>query len=460
MNPKIASSLNRAAVFGILIAIAFLIAIISVVRPLFAISIALCTIAGALAILNPFWVLVAYVLIFPFAPYLAYPAFPTITLPKLVFALAFGGFAIAAILRSQRISIAAEIKVTALLVALAFVSLIWSENRSAGAITAFSLFGMVALMALASAFSQSKPKLEALVRLLLYQSLVFSVFGIIQFITKKTLWNIGYYPDINYFITYRGLVRASSVFLHPNDFSSYLIITIPLAIVWGFERRGRERMVGFLSAVTGLFALALTFTRSAWVALAVAAFLTLFRRYWKMLVGLGLVILLISGIAFVHYQRDAALFLSRLEASPDRSVSDRTWAYEAAWGMIKSSPIIGVGIGQFVIKYPDFKPYEASWTARGERVPMTVHNMMLEIASELGALGLILFFSFLYLVTKKVRRLARSGDLLARTIGISMACGLLAFFIQAQLNNQLYMEIAWIALGLALGAGTVTDDRR
>lgn len=459
MNPKPTETLNRKAIFVIIFLIASLIAFVAVLRPLFSIFVSLCAVAGVLAVFAPFWAFALYILLFPFAPYLAYSEIPFITLPKLVFAVALFGFLVAALFKRQKVFISDEIKALAFLVAFAFASLIWSKDKNVGATSAISLFGMVALCALVSNISRDRSRSVALARLLIYQALIFSVFGAIQFVTKKTIANIGYYPDANYFITYRSLVRASSVFLHPNDFSSYLLVTTPLAFVWGVEKKGYESLIGFLTAVAGLFALVLTFTRSAWIALLVAVLLTLARRYWRIFLGLTLVIMLAFGIIFVKYQKGAESLLLRLEASPDRSVSDRTWAYEAGLEMVKSNPLFGVGIGQYVVRYPDFKPYEASWTAKGERVPMTAHNLVLEITSELGILGLTLFFIFLYLFSKRIKKLASSNEPTVRAISLGLGCGLLAFFIQAQFNNQLYMEIAWIASGLLLGVGTLKSDR-
>jgi len=460
MSPKIAEPDHRRLTLATVFVVASAIAAASVVKPMFALAAALSLIALALAVWRPFWLLLIFIAIFPFAPYLAHPKFPLLTLPKLLFALALIGFAIALLTRKQRPLATGEIKFALAWLVFAIASLTWSADVEVGAVAAASLFGMIALMALVANFTKEKAKIETVVRLILIQCFVFCAFGIFQFATRQTIAHVGYYPDIDYFITFRGLVRASSVFLHPNDFSNYLVIAVPLAAVWGFERKRLDRVLGLLVATAGLVSLALTFTRSAWVALALAVLLTLFRRYWRAFAGLGIVLAFAGSVAFIKFQRDAELVLSRFELRPDRSVSDRVWAYDAAWGMIKSSPAFGVGAGQFAVRYPEFRPYEASWTAKGERVPMTAHNMILEVASELGALGLFLFLGFIYLVFRRVRALNRSADALGRIVGAALGCGLLAFFIQAQFNNQLYMEIGWIAAGLVIGAGEMSNERR
>lgn len=121
----------------------------------------------------------------------------------------------------------------------------------------------------------------------------------------------------------------------------------------------------------------------------------------KLYISKGLKYLVIAGIAFfiilpyTNYTENITfkrLTLLTSEESRGASVDARTDRFSAAIEMIKEKPFLGAGIGAFPI-YFDGKD-ERSYP----------HNIALEILSELGIVGLIIFSTLIFLCLNSIRR--------------------------------------------------------
>ena len=122
-------------------------------------------------------------------------------------------------------------------------------------------------------------------------------------------------------------------------------------------------------------------------------------------------------------------FLEKTAASYD---SGRLSRFDSAIQMFLDTKGLGVGTGGFATRYA---------TTQGSRVELQLeggrdypHNVILEVGSELGALGLIVLGVWLSLCVKGLKRLAQSG---------STSTGLLvAFWIYAILNAMVSGDVA------------------
>ena len=76
----------------------------------------------------------------------------------------------------------------------------------------------------------------------------------------------------------------------------------------------------------------------------------------------------------------------------DESINQRLRFYKAAITSIKNNPVLGIGIGnwKFIsIKYDSKEMTEYT-------VPYYVHNDFLQIGAEIGIIGMLLFFYFIF----------------------------------------------------------------
>lgn len=91
-------------------------------------------------------------------------------------------------------------------------------------------------------------------------------------------------------------------------------------------------------------------------------------------------------------------FLFRLPFSSSEAFTQRLQLAKAAILMIKESPLIGVGLNNFLIRLPDLWQEPATI-----RLFQPVHNIFLLIAAETGLVGLTIFLWFLILTYRRLR---------------------------------------------------------
>ncbi|MCA9375711.1 MAG: O-antigen ligase family protein [Candidatus Doudnabacteria bacterium] len=200
-------------------------------------------------------------------------------------------------------------------------------------------------------------------------------------------------------------LRAYGMFPHPNILGAWLAVGA-FAALWGVLRFERRWMV----LTTGVFALLLaglvvTFSRSAWLALALAVVVWIISTaavgtvpYWKRWIGpivvIGCVaVLLLTGLRPLLETRVG--FDSRLE---EKSVSERVQFFERGWDLFTQQPVMGYGLGHATVALHE---YDAELPGYLLQPP---HVVGLVLLIELGVVGLFLLFSLVVWLFHIVRR--------------------------------------------------------
>lgn len=195
-------------------------------------------------------------------------------------------------------------------------------------------------------------------------------------------------------------VRAGSLHSGFYTFSVYLLTTIPYLLIAFFSlKRSAARLALALLLFLNFFALYLTHTRGAWVAMAVLL-LGVGWKFWPkkwLLISAGIAVLIVYLFA------PQKILLHHTGISPPGAPNDFIETSQARWELIKFSlekirenpfQMIGYGRGSFVKKYRDFYlQYKGAqlWHA---------HNVFLDVALQTGVQGLVLFFFLLYRILK------------------------------------------------------------
>ncbi|WP_128802862.1 MULTISPECIES: O-antigen ligase family protein [unclassified Streptomyces] len=214
-------------------------------------------------------------------------------------------------------------------------------------------------------------------------------------------------------------------------------------------RARRPRLVAAGCALALLVPLALSFSRGAWIATAVACGTQLLlagvRRAVAMFAAVAAAaVVLIGGFGVGAAGLEERLAsITRVTDAPDQSVIDRYTMWAAATDMWREHPVTGVGLKAF----PAYRDAHASLALSSgsdtegagqayRRQPLlSPHNMYMLLLSEQGLLGLLTVAgSWLALLVCGLRRLRRAGR--ARDCALA-ACGLLLW----QLVNFLYSDI-------------------
>lgn len=249
-------------------------------------------------------------------------------------------------------------------------------------------------------------------------------------------------------------VRPYGLLPHPN-IAAGILLTGVLAVIGTWAARGRAlRWAGVLLAPFGLLALLLTFSRAAWLGLALGG-LVLALAGWRHLrrpevrraALAGALLCLVTALAFavLHWP----LLSARTQGSEPtemRSIADRIVFTDFALRAIGERPLTGVGAGNFGWQSSAYLR-ETFYALRGDNV----HNIYLLVWAELGTPGVLLFLlALLCGLAAGAHAVRATGDpfraaLLAGACGL-LLIGLLDHYPHSLLHGQVAL---WGALALA-----------
>jgi O-antigen ligase len=209
--------------------------------------------------------------------------------------------------------------------------------------------------------------------------------------------------------------RVTSTFIHFNSYAAYLNLILPFSLAFWllpqkngtFLLQKRTRLIGMLVTIACVAALLLTQSRGglAGFLAILAVFLWVKSRsktqfakqliVTSTLVGAAIAVLGLIGKRF---------------STVDANSLTRLIIWGAAWQVFLSSPWIGVGFGNFKEVYGDLIP--------GYARVLDTHNLLLQLLSETGIVGLIAFVILITITLRVAKRKARSPNTTERIVAV------------------------------------------
>lgn len=218
----------------------------------------------------------------------------------------------------------------------------------------------------------------------------------------------------------------------------------------------RDRYGGRGLAVAGVFMLMpvlLAGSRAAWLmyALVVAVFLWRQTRAPLRFAAWGLAALAIVGLAAWSADRDSPAFASRVQrtllmlrgtpSAVDEASAGRLRIWSAAGHMAAAHPLAGVGVRGFRYAYPQYaEPGDAFVDAKADEGAMHAHQLVLEVLSETGAIGLLLWIAGTIAAIRAWRR--AHAEARRRAFAPALALAVMCF----PLNTHFAFYSAWWGL--------------
>ncbi len=256
---------------------------------------------------------------------------------------------------------------------------------------------VVVVILLGSQYLRSRRQIWIIVVLICLAGISQAFYGYIQ-----AFFNIGPQSFIR-----DSTLRVYGTFDQPNPYAGY--INIPLSISLALMLFGRNWMTRILAGLTAIFlgvAEYLSQSRGGEIALAAALlFIVLagmpsIRVFMRVLIAvvLGTFLALLAGwiplIAFnpvIRFLGVAQISLTN-PSIQDYSTAERLAHWIAGLHMFMDHPVLGVGIGNYPDAYPKY--FITIFTnSLGH-----AHNYYINIAAEIGSIGLIVFLLFLLAV--------------------------------------------------------------
>jgi len=234
-------------------------------------------------------------------------------------------------------------------------------------------------------------------------------------------------------VTTDGVSRLRSVYYSPNEAALLLVRIWPLAASLALAARGRRRWLMVAAMGLMLLALALTFSRGAWLLGVPAGLLTLavLYRRWQLWPWFAIVA---AGVGLVLFSRGG-----------DTALRPEVW--QAAWAMWRDHPWLGVGLDGFQWAYPRYMALSA-W-----REPLLYHphNFILEIGTWMGILGLL---ATLALAWTGVRVWRQAMRLEPSPVLVGLAAGLVAGWAHGLVDAAFFLPhlafLTMITLGMIM----------
>ncbi|MEK7791487.1 MAG: O-antigen ligase family protein [Deltaproteobacteria bacterium] len=208
--------------------------------------------------------------------------------------------------------------------------------------------------------------------------------SLIQFVTGTDV--AGKKLQIIY-IEPKDRMRISASLSHPNCFGTYLIGAIPFlfaSFVYCFKNKMKSLLCGTL-VLLSLIALYFTYSRGAFIALIISVLATLL--LWKKKIALivfaaSLIFVFLAPSPFTQSLRQSFNF----SMNASGSIKDRLRLWKSAIDMVQERPLLGWGLNTYTEVNPLFVKDFDAWYP---------HNCYLQMASEIGLVGLASFLILL-----------------------------------------------------------------
>jgi len=158
-----------------------------------------------------------------------------------------------------------------------------------------------------------------------------------------------------------------------------MLVSLILILAFSGKRLASSK-IKWAATGLGTVVILLSFSRAVWL---VGALLGLFTKRKFLLFTFYFLLFTI-------------FFVASLPGISEKPVQERIQLIKFSLEMIKSNPILGVGLNNFIVRLPEY------WQSGQIRLLQPVHNIYLLILAETGLVGLIIFLWFLVLTFRKL----------------------------------------------------------
>ena len=305
---------------------------------------------------------------------------------------------------------------------------------------------------------------------------LFGIYGILQYNGI----------DFSFWIGNYGRGKVFGLFGNVGYFAEYLILPLPIAISLFLVSKNKTiKILLLIGILTMASTITLTFTRTSYLSLVISFIFMLLlfvisrgKRLFKenkkiFIVILTAIVLIVSLFVIPTSLNEKGTILSKIkervsisQLGSEFSTGRRVAIWKYTIPMIKDYPLLGSGIGSF--KYNSLR-YQAEFFDQGDNRALyphglaeKTHNEYLQLAAELGIIGLIIFiwliFAYFYYGLKILKR---EKERYKQGVIIGLMGSVMAFLIDSifwfPLHHSFTSSLFWLCLGLLVVMGLKED---
>ena len=292
--------------------------------------------------------------------------------------------------------------------------------------------------------------------------------SVIQYLTKTFTNSYGGFgqAQILNIVTGTEDYRISGPIGDPNFYAQILVVIVPLAFFFMVtEKKLLLRAAAAWSLAVSSLSIIFTFSRGGAIALAIVfAGIVLYLRPRPLKVIL--IALLVIGVFAVLPEQYTArmstlteLVTGETDVREEVSIRGRMSELLVAWEMFTDHPVLGVGVGNYPLYYQSYSRRIGLDPRTENREP---HNLFLEVASETGLVGLLVFglvLIFSYREILRARsRLSKAGLKTDAGLVVMLGISLTGYLTAALFIHGAYPRYLWLLIGLALSLPQVMKN--
>lgn len=280
------------------------------------------------------------------------------------------------------------------------LSLLWAVNPHFWVYKWNKWFAGMVMFLLGLHITQNEKNLDTVVNLVIVGGLIVAIIGISQY-----LFGFDGIPQTAF---------PSSTFGNGNMAGQVMVLTVGLPLYFLFKKDITTRQAWYYALSMSILATYMFFTRTraVWMAcgleaVLILAFLVLDRKrrqwcFWNRGKTVAGATALAAFLVLINFNQDGfepfweiaiyeiSSISSAVSATADQTGGERYLIWSTAWKMIQDSPLIGTGLGSFFhnVNLSDYQAFRVMGVQR-------VHNDVLELAVELGVLGILLLMGII-----------------------------------------------------------------
>ena len=325
--------------------------------------------------------------------------------------------------------------------AVAIFSLSFCTDLGRGIESMMVYLKVIALYLLIVNIIDSAKFLKVVLWIIILSGLTISLLGMYQFLSSPhfAIW----------------MNRIASTRQDPNNLALTLVSVFPVVIALLRAERGKKRKIFlFFVCVIIFFTIPLTLSRGGFLALSAILFVLVTKARKKKIAGVLLISIIGCSIVLLPGEVWERVGTISVE-SFDRSIQMRMMLLKGGLKMFLDHPLVGVGIGNFIIHSVQYS---------GVFIPSFAHNMFIHVAAEMGIFGILLFSSLIWITwrsLRQVQRLAfRKNDSFFQHVSQGLEISLIGFCVGSLFLSQHFNKMLWIIIALTVSVKHIYFQRQ